>query len=829
MKFNFLGGAMEVGGSSVLIGINGKNILCDAGIRQSAVKDAVPDYKTVQEKGGVDYIIVSHAHMDHIGTLPVISKAYPSAPIFMNTMTKMLTRVLLYDSLKIMEQEADIPKYCEEDVVSMLDRIIALPYNAPYKLCDEVKFAFYPAGHIAGASMIHIMADEGSVLYTGDYSGFAQRTIEGAFVPKINADVMITETTYGTSLHSNRQAEENKIISIAEKCIQEKGKMLIPVFALGRAQEVLMILKNAISSGKIPEVNIYVDGMVRQINSVYQSNPLFLKGNVGKQIFKGINPFGADYIHEVKKTDNREDFFKDNTPAIFVASSGMLTGGASVYYAKKIISDPNGYIVITGYQDEEAPGRAILSLLDGKSKNPKLTIDGVNYPVNCHLEKAGLSAHADKDEIMGLIQKIMPNHLFLVHGDGSVIKSFSEELQQSFCKNIWLPECGEECDVRISGKYSQRVYLPKFKLTNEDELNTENASVLRSFVLENYGPAALFTAQQLFYIWHGRRTVSEKKLAALQNVLLESGTFEPNPKRLFQFRPKTEEEKSGGTGKNGFNMQDVQSYIETNFAGYPYRKISFNQDKQEVVLIFDFPFAVSEDINSMFEKFAEETGWKISKNDNTNTTALTYELSRIFDNRVTKISFFPDKKMVTGNIDKPDDYKELCEKFKKLTGFEFAASNSAACSSLKDNSTGTIKSSSGKKAMEQNQAFAIIDKIFGYLPDQPYKKGIKSDSSGKFIELAFISPFVGQRYMDTIKEISDETGWTFKISSSVNQGEIMNIITSLCSELEIKLLKNPSYIPSDISMQIKAECDDEKFARLKEIFKEKTGMDVSLK
>ena len=157
MKFIFAGGAREVGGSCIYIRCNNRGILLDAGIRQSAKKDPIPDFQSIQEAGGVDVILISHAHMDHIGTLPVISKAYPAARIHMTPMSMELTRILLKDSLKIMDRkETEIPHYSESDVSSMMERIVPVPYLTPYEMFDGFSFTFYPAGHIAGAACINL-------------------------------------------------------------------------------------------------------------------------------------------------------------------------------------------------------------------------------------------------------------------------------------------------------------------------------------------------------------------------------------------------------------------------------------------------------------------------------------------------------------------------------------------------------------------------------------------------------------------------------------------------------------------------------------------------
>ncbi len=225
MNLHFSGGAMEIGGSCIYVQIAGKKILLDCGIRQSASKDPIPDFRTIQEQGGVDAMIISHAHMDHIGTLPIISKAYPQARIYMTAMTADLTRVLLYDSLKIMNyKEDEIPHYSQQDVLDMLGRVFPVGFQTPFPLFEEVTLTFYPAGHIAGAACVYLVTEEGSLFYSGDFSAFAQRTIEGIRIPKLRPDVSIVETTYGNRLHANRMVEEKRLVELVRTCILEKKK-----------------------------------------------------------------------------------------------------------------------------------------------------------------------------------------------------------------------------------------------------------------------------------------------------------------------------------------------------------------------------------------------------------------------------------------------------------------------------------------------------------------------------------------------------------------------------------------------------------------------------
>ena len=202
---------------------------------------------------------------------------------------------------------------------------------------------------------------------------------------------------------------------------------MIPAFALGRAQEVLLILRAAIQNQEIPAVPVYVDGMVRDINIMYTRNPTYLKNALGKRILKGNEPFYTKEIQAVAPMQKREELLSGSDPVVFLSSSGMLTGGPSVEYARKLASSENACIIITGYQDEESPGRQLLDLLE----NPEaasLTLNGTSVPVKCRIEQVGLSAHGDKLEIENLLDRLSSRHIFLVHGNQDVIEELGQEL-----------------------------------------------------------------------------------------------------------------------------------------------------------------------------------------------------------------------------------------------------------------------------------------------------------------------------------------------------------------------------------------------------------------
>lgn len=825
MNLHFLGGAMEIGGSCIYIRIAGRGILLDSGIRQSVFKDPIPDFRTIQERGGVDAIIVSHAHMDHIGTLPIISKAYPSARIYMTAMTEDLTRVLLYDSLKIMKyREDEIPHYSEQDVLAMLGRIHPIGYQTPFPIFDRFTLTFYPAGHIAGAACIYLVTEDGSLFYSGDFSAFSQRTIEGIRIPKLRPDVAIVETTYGNRLHANRMVEEKRLVELVRECIVQKKKILIPTFALGRAQEVLLILRMAFLNQELPAVHVFVDGMVRDINQMYVRNPIYLKNALGKRIFKGNEPFYTKEIQPVANTQKREELLAKTEPVVIISSSGMLTGGPSAQYAKLLASSKDASIIITGYQDEESPGRQLLKLLESP-EGGSLTIGGRNVPVKCRIEQVGLSAHGDKSEIMSLLERLSSRRIFLVHGNREAIEELGNELAaEDYRRQVYLPECGQEYRIEIRRKRKQTAFYPGYTMQMEREFMPEDEKLLWDYWQEHYLGKAL-SISQIAWIWYGRACDSdEAALARMQDIFRHSNYFSANVRRLFLFEANTRETVAEALAPKELTMQELELKILNIFQEYPYRKIGYHFDRKEALMQFDYPDGQDmEDFQEKARIFASETGWNIRINPATNHSAAGILLSLLFGERLLKTSYFQDRKCYSVTLSGKDNKKadrEASRHFEAETGWRLLINGRAETgwNPLVHRNAGVgvylddenireaylfVPEDVSVKVVEQNQAFLQIDLAFASLSHRPDKKSLKQDSKGKFLELSFISPMIGRRYQKVIQTLANQTGWRIRIADKVNQNTLFKNIQVLCMKRGITPVKNPSYLPERKTVQVK--------------------------
>ena len=835
MNLHFLGGAMEIGGSCIYIRIAGKGILMDSGIRQSNSKDPLPDFRTIQEEGGLDAIIVSHAHMDHIGTLPIISKAFPQAPVYMTAMTADLTRVLLYDSLKIMKyREDEIPHYSEQDVLAMLGRIHPIGYQTPFPVFEKFTLTFYPAGHIAGAACIYLTTEEGSLFYSGDFSSFSQRTNEGARIPKLRPDAAIVETTYGNRLHANRQVEEKRLVELIRECIRQEKKILIPAFALGRSQEVLLILRAAIQNQEIPAVPVFVDGMVRDINIMYTRNPTYLKNALGKRVLKGNEPFYTKEIQPVSPTQKRDELLKTKGPAIFLSSSGMLTGGPSAQYAKELAPLENACIIITGYQDEESPGRQLLNLLENPEEQ-SLSVNGSTVPVKCQIEQVGLSAHADQSEIMALIERLSARRIFLVHGNREVIDELGNELAaEDYRRQIFLPECGQAYEIALHNKRKQLSFCPAYTMQMKKEFTRNDEKLLWEYWQEHYF-GKIFSISQIAHIWYGKSITDDSLLQKMQEIFLHSLYFSPDTRRLFLFGANPPEAVEEALAPKELTQQELAAQIEAAFSGLSYRKLSYRSEQKKVLLQFDYPDAQdTEDFRTKAQVFADATGWTAEISPSMNHNAALLLLTMLFGERLSKTSYYTDRKCytvtLTGNESTQDD-KEAAEKFHAATGWGLSLNGQPAAETANLPGTESIACNdffspnpSAEKA-EQNMAFFCIDQTFEAQPHKPDKKSLKQDSLGTYLELSFISPVVGKRYAQTLQELAGQIGWRIRIADKVNQNALFKTAQLLCMKAEIPLAKNPSYLPEKRMVQLKLQKQEgqEALQAVSEDFQEQTG------
>ena len=465
VDLTFLGGASEVGGSSTLLRVAGHYLLIDGGMRPAARdgQSRIPDLSLLASFPP-EALIITHAHIDHTGALPLIASLYPHIPIYATESTKILTEILLRDSVRIMEQEGlkldgEIPLYNVDQVDALLGRMQPLGFKqpfAPIPTAPEIRAWYLPAGHILGAGMLYFSTPEGSLLHTGDISVTDQRTIKGLEIQSLpHADIMICEGTYGNRSHTSRKDEERKFAEAVQSTLARNGRVLCPAFAVGRAQEIILILKSYRASGHISPVPIYLDGMVRSVCAAYQSQSHDLHPHLQRYLQNARRPLFVDpglHIFAVRGPE-RATLVARKEPAIIISSSGMLTGGASPLYGVHIATREQDALLLTGYQDEESPGAALLQARPGSP----LQIGSKTILLACRVEKYNLSGHADSEQISQVVMKVAPQRLILVHGSPEALGA----LRQRFTDiHVDIPVVGSKLTIHnqrqiISHRFSE--------------------------------------------------------------------------------------------------------------------------------------------------------------------------------------------------------------------------------------------------------------------------------------------------------------------------------------------------------------------------------------
>lgn len=503
MEIVFAGGASGVGASCLAVELAGQWIVVDAGIRLDRHADPLPDQAALQDKP-VGAIVVTHAHADHIGALPLLHQAFPAAPIFASRATGLLMEVMLADALKIMErravEEMELPLYPPPLVASMFRQLRPLPIGEPIQLPSLPGITVHAsrAGHIAGAISLGLQSQEGSIVVSGDLSLTPQRTVLGAVPPPIERpDLLVLESTYGARLHPNRQSEELRLAQAVAAGIGRGGHVLIPAFGLGRGQEVLLLLQAAQEQGQIPPFPIIVDGLIRKVCAAYSLLPEALTPRLARQLRRGYRPFQGQNVTFVGEAGEREHLLQ-GPPACIVASSGMLTGGPSAWYAARFASDPRASILITGYQDEESPGRRLLDLAEGQRNT--LSLDGREVTVACTVGKYSLSAHADGSELASYAAHLHPRRVALVHGDEQARRGLRGLLEGT---EVLLPQDGDTLDLteRIS--------------SHPQEAVTVSLPALPSGI----GGGALFTAAHVKTLWGALRHLPTHQAMTLRELV----------------------------------------------------------------------------------------------------------------------------------------------------------------------------------------------------------------------------------------------------------------------------------------------------------------------
>lgn len=419
----FLGGCREVGRSCYLLQTRHSKILIDCGVNVSNVSETPYLYlPEVQPLDSIDAVVITHAHLDHCGLVPLLYKFNYNGPIYVTPPTRDLMVLLQLDFIEVAEREKEAI-YSSAMVREALKHTITLNYGEVTDISPDLRLTFYNAGHILGSAIAHFHVGEGlyNIAFTGDFKFEKTRLFDKATTNFPRLEALVMEATYGgaNDLQPSRAEAEQRLIEIINETVEKGGRVLIPAFAVGRSQEVMVVLEEAIREKRLKEVPIYIDGMIYEATAIHTAYPEYLNSTLRDLIFyNGINPFISESFVRVDSASKRESVINDPSPCVIIAPSGMLNGGPVMEYFRHLAEDEKNTLIFVGYQAEGTLGRKVQKgwreipfLVNGKRSvlNVRMRVETVD----------GFSGHSDRRQLMNYVKFLnpKPSKIITVHGD----------------------------------------------------------------------------------------------------------------------------------------------------------------------------------------------------------------------------------------------------------------------------------------------------------------------------------------------------------------------------------------------------------------------------
>ena len=467
MNITFYGAAQEVTGSCHMVEVAGHKFLIDCGLFQGSLTDQMLNYEdfpfNIQE---VEFVILTHAHIDHSGRIPKLYKAGYKNPVYCTSATRELCKIMLPDSGHIQENEIEWvnrkrmragkkpndPIYTEQDAIDCLEIFKGLEYNVPVKINDDISFVLKDAGHMLGSAIVELYLKEDGkekkVVFTGDL-GNKNLPIINDPVNIDSADVLVMESTYGDRLHSSIVDQSSKFIQIILDTIRRGGNVIIPSFAVGRTQELLYEINKYLTDDRIKEelskIPVYVDSpLAVNATRIFASQHSYYDEEALSYLLKGDNPLVFDNLHLIETSEESQALNDDPEPKIIISASGMCEVGRIKHHLKHNLYRSECTVLFVGYQAEGTLGRKIMN------GEPLVKIFGEEIAVKAEIKSLdAFSGHADRDGLLGWVaaMKKKPEQIFIVHGELEAQNVLKEYIQQGFKINAINPAYQEQYDV----------------------------------------------------------------------------------------------------------------------------------------------------------------------------------------------------------------------------------------------------------------------------------------------------------------------------------------------------------------------------------------------
>jgi len=457
VRITMLGAAREVGRSAVLVETRESQVLIDCGINPGSTRpfEAFPRFDVAQfDPSSLDAVVISHAHLDHCGFLPFLYKYGYDGPVYCSVPNLSLMTLLQLDYLDVLTKQGSALFFDQKDVRDSVLHTIPLRFGVVTDIAPDIRLTLHNAGHILGSSIVHLHVGEGyhNIVYTGDFKYGKTMLLEAAARDFPRVETIITEATYSgpSDIMPTREEAEERLAAIINETLARDGKVLIPVPAVGRAQEIMLVLDEYMKRGMIKEAPIFIEGMISEATAIHTAHPEYLSREVRNSVLnEGINPFESDYFTVVEHPSARQDII-EGEPCIIVATAGMLEGGPIIDYFQQLAEDKRNTIIFVSYQIEGTLGRRV------QKRVPEVSIfnsEGKIKVIKCNLDVQtvdGFSGHSDRRQIIGYIRKLAPNpdNVIVCHGERSKCMGLAEYLRGRYKINATAPDILETIRLR---------------------------------------------------------------------------------------------------------------------------------------------------------------------------------------------------------------------------------------------------------------------------------------------------------------------------------------------------------------------------------------------
>ena len=448
-----LGGFGQVGRSCMLLVTPDSKVLIDCGINPGArtPSESFPrlDWANIS-LDELDAIVIGHAHLDHTGFLPVLTKYGYKGPIYCTEPTLPMMNLIQLDAIKVAGAQGRTPMYAERDVHQIMRQTIGLSYGTVTDISPDIKLVLANAGHILGSASCHFHIGNGdhNFVYSGDIKYGKSMLLESADTRFPRVETLLVESTYGAKedIQPTREEVEGAFIKSVNEILKGGGKVLIPIPAVGRAQELMMVIDKYMKSGQLTESPVFMEGMIQEATAIHEAHPEYLERSLKQKILEtDDNPFDSEYFTNIEHADSRDEPLREDSPCIVIATSGMLEGGPVLEYFRNFAPNPKNKILFVSYQVNGTLGRRVM---DGARQVTIMGRDGKVevVTINAGTEKLeGFSGHSDYNQLMSYVQRLRPKlrRVLVNHGERRKSQNLSSSINRMFRVTTHYPQVQE--------------------------------------------------------------------------------------------------------------------------------------------------------------------------------------------------------------------------------------------------------------------------------------------------------------------------------------------------------------------------------------------------